>query len=101
MGIVQEFKDFLNEYKVVGLAVAFIMGAAATTLVQSLVNDLIMPIVGVAIPGGDWRTAVFALGPVQLKWGSFLGALINFVIIAFVIFMIAKIVLKEEKVGKK
>lgn len=101
MGILQEFKDFLNEYKIVGLAVAFIMGAAATSLVQSLVNDLIMPIVGAVIPGGDWKTATFALGPVLLKWGSFLGALINFAIIALVVFAIAKMVLKEEKVAKK
>ncbi len=101
MGIVQEFKDFLNEYKIVGLAVAFIMGAAATALVQSLVNDIIMPVVGVAIPGGDWKTAVLTVGAIQLKWGSFLGALINFLILAFVVFMISKTVLKEEKVAKK
>lgn len=100
MGVIQEFKDFLNQYKVIGLAVAFIMGAAAISLVQSLVNDLIMPIVGAIIPGGDWKTATLALGPVLLKWGSFLSALINFLIIAFVVFMIAKLVLREEKVKK-
>ncbi len=101
MGVIQEFKEFLNEYKVVGLAVAFIMGVAATALIQSLVNDIIMPIIGALIPGGDWKTATFAIGPVLLKWGSFLGAVINFVIIAIVVFMIAKMVLKEEKVAKK
>jgi len=55
MSIIKEFKEFLKEYKVVGLAVAFIMGAAATNLVQSLVNDIIMPVVGVFIPEGDWK----------------------------------------------
>jgi len=101
MGFISEFKDFLNEYKVMGLAVAFIMGAAVTALVQSLVNDIIMPFIGVFIQGGEWATATFALGPVIIKWGSFVAALINFIIIALVVFMIAKVVLKEEKVSKK
>lgn len=101
MGIVQEFKDFLNEYKVVGLAVAFIMGAAVTTLVKSLVDNIIMPFVAVVLPGGDWKTAVLELGPVKLGAGAFVGELLNFLIIAFVVFMIAKVVLREEKVTKK
>lgn len=101
MGIIKEFKEFLKEYKVMPLAIAFIMGVAITALVQSLVNDIVMPVVTPFISGGEWETATFAIGPIVLKWGSFLSALINFVIIAFVIFMIAKIVLKEEKVKKK
>jgi large conductance mechanosensitive channel len=101
MGIVSEFKEFLNEYKVVGLAVAFIMGAAVTALVKSLVDSIIMPIVGVVLPSGDWQTAVLEVGPAKLAVGAFLAAFLNFVIIAFVVFMIAKMVLKEEKVTKK
>lgn len=101
MSIISEFKDFLNEYKVVGLAVAFIMGTAATGLVKSLVDEIIMPLITPFIPGGSWQTARFALGPISLGWGPFLAALINFVILAFVVFMIAKMVLKEEKVTKK
>lgn len=101
MRVIGEFKEFLDEYKVAGLAVAFIMGAAVVALVQSLVNDIIMPIVGFAIPNGAWQTATLDIGPVIIKWGSFLGALINFVIIAAVVFFIAKMVLKEEKVAKK
>ncbi len=102
MGIIAEFKQFLDEYKVMGLAIAFIIGAALTTLVQSLVNDMIMPIVSPVLSAtGDWKASVFQIGPVKLAWGSFLGALINFVIIAFVVFMIAKLILKEAKVAKK
>lgn len=101
MGVAQEFKEFLTEYKVIGLAVAFIMGAAITTLVQSLVNNIIMPIVGVVIPGGGWQTAVLMVGPIAIGWGAFLAALLNFIIIALVVFLIAKAVLKEEKVTKK
>lgn len=101
MKIMHEFKDFLMEYKVIGLAVAFIMGVAATNLVQSLVNNIIMPLVTPFIPGGDWQSATLVLGPIVLKWGAFLAALINFVILAFVVFMIVKMVMKEEKVTKK
>lgn len=101
VGVVSEFRTFLEEYKVVGLAIAFIMGAAITTLVQSLVNNIIMPIITPFIPGGGWQEATLSLGPVVMNWGAFLGALLNFVILAFVVFMIAKWVLKEDKVNKK
>lgn len=99
--LMKEFKEFLNEYKVMGLAVAFIIGVAATALVQSLVNNVIMPIITPFIPGGAWQEAKFALGPIVISWGAFLGALINFIVVAFVVFMIAKMVMKEEKVSKK
>jgi len=99
--LLQEFKDFLNEYKVVGLAVAFIMGAAVTTLVKSLVDNLIMPVVGVFLPDGEWKAAIVEAGPVKLGAGAFLGEFLNFVIIAFVVFLIAKMIMKEEKVTKK
>ncbi|MBD3155219.1 MAG: large conductance mechanosensitive channel protein MscL [Candidatus Aenigmarchaeota archaeon] len=101
MGLVKEFMDFLKEYNTISLAIAFIIGAALTTLVQSLVNDVVMPFVTPLIPGGEWQEATLALGPIMIKWGSFLSSLINFVIIAFVVFVIAKKVLKEEKVKKK
>jgi large conductance mechanosensitive channel len=101
MRILKEFQEFLKEYKVIGLAVAFIMGAAATTLVQSIVNNVIMPLITPFIPKGSWETATFSIGPIVIGWGAFLGALINFIIIAFVVFMIAKIVIREEKVSKK
>ena len=93
--------EFLKEYKVIGLAIAFIIGGATTVLVQSLVNDVIMPVITPFIPGGGWKTATLSLGPVVVKWGSFLSAFINFVVIAIVVFVLAKIVLKEDKVSKK
>ena len=101
MGFVHEFKDFLTEYKVIGLAIAFIMGAAITDLVKSLVGNVIMPVLTFFIPGGGWQTATFALGPIVISWGAFLSALINFLIIALVVFWIAKAIMKEEKVSKK
>lgn len=101
MSLMSEFKEFLDEYKIIGLAIAFIIGVAATTLIQSLVNNVIMPIITPFIPGGAWQTATFNMGPIVIGWGAFLGACINFTIIALVVFLVAKKVLKEEKVTKK
>ena len=100
-GFFHEFREFLQEYKIVGLAIAFIIGVAATALIQSLVNNVVMPIITPFIPGGAWQTATFHMGPIVIGWGAFLGALINFVIIALVVFLIAKKILREEKVTKK
>jgi len=69
-----------------GLAVAFIMGIYLGALVKALVDDLIMPIVTLAIPGIEWETIV--AGPFRV--GHFIGALITFLIIAFVIFILVK-----------
>ncbi len=101
MKVIKEFKEFLIEYKIMPLAIAFIIGVAATALVQSIVNNLIMPIITPFIPGGAWQTATFNIGPIVIGWGALLGAIINFIIIAFVVFLIAKYALKEEKVTKK
>jgi len=101
VGLVQEFKDFLTEYKVMGLAVAFVIGVAITALVGSLVNNIIMPVVAVLLPGGDWQTMVLALGPINFGVGAFTAALINFLIIAIVVFFLAKFVMGESKVTKK
>ena len=99
--LTREFKEFLNEYKVIGLAIAFIIGVAITALITSLVNNIIMPIITPFIPGGAWQTATVRLGPIVLGLGAFGGALLNFIIIALVVFMIAKMVLKEDKVVKR
>ena len=96
---VKEFLAFLKEYKIVGVAMAFIMATASTVVVKSLVDNLIMPIVTPFVP--DWREAVLNMGPIALKWGAFVADLINFIILALVVFLIAKVILKEEKVAKK
>lgn len=86
----QEFMDFLNKYGVIGLAVAFIIGGAAGKLVTALVNDLLMPIVGVFIPGGEWRTAVTEILGIRFLLGDFLGALVDFIIIALIVFLLMR-----------
>lgn len=85
-GFLQEFKYFLEQYKVIGLAVAFILGIYLGNLVQALTNDLIMPIIDLIMPGVAWQNIV--IGPFLI--GSFIGAVITFVIIAVVIFIMVK-----------
>jgi len=104
MGIISEFKAFLDEYKIMGLAIAFIIGAALTALVTSLVSDMIMPLISpvLSATGSDWKNASLDLGSkVSVKYGSFLGQLVNFLIIAFVVFLMAKYIMGEKKVTKK
>ena len=102
MGAIREFKEFLKEYKVIGLAIAVIMALAANTLVKSLVDNIVMPLITPFIPGGAWQTAVWNFWVWSgIGWGAFLSALIQFIILAWVIFLIAKFMLKEDKVSKK
>jgi large conductance mechanosensitive channel len=89
-GFVKEFKQFIEQYKVMGLAVAFILGIYLGVLVQALVNDLVMPIIDLFTPGAKWQS--LNLGPFQV--GAFLGALVTFLIIALVIFLLVKLTSK-------
>lgn len=90
-GLWNEFKTFIKNYKVMGLAVAFIMGLYLGALVQALVADLIMPIIGLAIPGLDnLATIEFNVGNQSFLVGHFMVAVITFVIVAFVIFLVVK-----------
>jgi large conductance mechanosensitive channel len=94
-GLWSEFKAFLESYKVLGLAVAFIMGVYLGALVQSLVKDLLLPAIGLAIPGlADLSTYTVPAGNQVFGVGSFLVALITFIIVAFVIFIIVKVTKK-------
>ncbi len=86
----EEFMDFLNKYGVLGLAIGFIIGGAAGALVSALVGDILMPIITLFLPGGDWRQASIAIGTQAIKYGDFFGVLINFIIIALVVFILAR-----------
>jgi len=91
-GIRAEFMDFLSKYKVMGLAVAFILGLYLGALVQAMVSDLIMPMIGLAIPGmADLATLEAPILNQIFKVGHFVAAVITFIIVAFVIFIIVKI----------
>lgn len=96
----REFITFLQEYRVVGLAVGFVMGVASTGLIKSMVDNIIMPLVTPFVPSGAWRTATISIGPIVIKWGAFVAEIINFSLIALIVFIIAKNVIREEKQQK-
>jgi large conductance mechanosensitive channel len=97
--MLREFKEFAMRGNVIDLAVGIIIGAAFGKIVNSLVNDIVMPLVNPVIPGGDWKT--IEVGP-GIKLGSFLGTLIDFLIIAFAVFLIVKTInsLKKKEEAK-
>jgi len=94
-GMWNEFVDFVSKYRVMGLAVAFILGLYLGGVVQALVKDLIMPVIGLAFPGlGNLATYSFAVGSQLFGVGDFLVAVITFIIVAFVIFILVKVTKK-------
>jgi large conductance mechanosensitive channel len=90
-GLWNEFKDFLSKYKIFGLAVAFILGLYLGQLVQALVTDLLLPVIGLVIPGMS-NLSTYTTGPFTV--GHFLAALITFIIVAFIVFIAVKVVKK-------
>ena len=106
-----EFKEFINKGNVLGLAVGVIIGGAFSTITTSLTNDIIMPIVSIFLGGVDFSSMNVALPtfydlaedavPNTLNYGSFLSAVINFLILALVVFCIMKAVNKVMDSAKK
>ncbi len=91
-GLWNEFKDFLSKYKILGLAVAFVLGLYLGAVVQALVKDFVMPLIGLAIPGlSNLATFSATLMSQVFGIGDFLVALITFIIVALIVFLIVKI----------
>jgi large conductance mechanosensitive channel len=91
-----EFKEFLLKQNALALAVGVIIGAALGRVVSGVVEDLIMPIVGLVLPGGDWRSAQVVLsGNNAIKYGDLVGRFIDFSIVAFVVFLMVKMLLEK------
>ncbi|EEX16420.1 large conductance mechanosensitive channel protein [Citreicella sp. SE45] len=113
--MIQEFKDFIAKGNVMDMAVGIIIGAAFTAIVQSLVNDMINPIVGLFTGGIDFTNlfwvygdgsyasleAAREAGATVFAYGAFLTAVINFFIIAFVVFMLVKTVNRVKSAAEK
>jgi large conductance mechanosensitive channel len=93
---VSDFRKFLLKQNIVSLAIAVVVGAALQVLVKAFVDSFIMPIVGAVTPGGEWQRMTIAIGPVQFGTGSFLAALLNFLIIGFVAWRLTKMFVKED-----
>ena len=107
----QEFKEFINKGNVLGLAVGVIIGGAFSTITTSLTNDVIMPIVSIFLGGVDFSTmsvqlpSIFPVAadaePNMLNYGNFISAVINFIILAFVVFCIVRAVNTAMEKAKK
>lgn len=97
--MLKEFRDFLNRGSVIDLAVAVVIGGAFGAIITSLVNDLIMPLIGIIIGGINFTGLILTVGTAELKYGNFLQALVNFLIIAFVVFQVVRAYnkLREKK----
>jgi large conductance mechanosensitive channel len=100
--MIKGFREFLTKNSVLALAIGFIMGAATGKVVSSLVADIIMPVISLVLPGGEWRAWKYVLtqapdGKVvnAISYGNFFGNVVDFVVIALVVYMITKALIKE------
>lgn len=102
--LIKEFKEFINKGNVVDLAVGVIIGTAFSKIVTSLVNDMLMPLIGVIIGGLDFTSLSIKIKDANIMYGSFIQNIIDFLIIAFCVFMfvkfINKITIKKEEPKK-
>ena len=101
--IIKEFKEFINKGSVIDLAVGIIIGGAFTSIVNSLVNDVVMPVISMIIGGFDFTNLKFTIPayikgiePATINYGNFVQATINFLIIGFVIFLIVRFINKAK-----
>lgn len=97
----KEFLDFLKNYGVIGLAIAVVIGGKVNELVSSVVNDVLMPLIFQPALQAANIDDIRKLSYNGILYGKALGTLVDFLIVALVVFLFAKFVLKEEKVAKK
>ncbi|MDD3266932.1 MAG: MscL family protein [Burkholderiales bacterium] len=96
------FIQFIKEQGVVGLAIGFILGGSISKIVGSLVNDIINPIVGVFLGNSkDLASAYIEIAGAKIMWGSFVNNAIDFFILAFIIYIIAKLLKLDQIISKK
>ncbi|MGI0003918.1 MAG: large conductance mechanosensitive channel protein MscL [Candidatus Nitrosotenuis sp.] len=101
-GLTQEFVKFLQTFGVIGLAIAFVIGAASSKLVSAFVTDLINPLIGLALQDvGDLKKLSFTVAKSTFSYGDFIANMIDFLIIAFVVFMLYKQLSKFKLIEDK
>ena len=88
--MIKEFRDFLTKGNVVDLAVAVIIGGAFGAIINSFVNDLVMPLIGILLGGLDFSSLSLQVGNAVILYGNFIQAIVNFLIIGFVLFLVVK-----------
>lgn len=98
---ISEFKEFAMKGNMLDLAVGVIVGGAFGTVVNSIVNDIFMPIIGVIIGGRDFSKLSINFGDSQIKYGLFIQNLVNFLVIAFCLFVVIKFINRLKKYGAK
>jgi large conductance mechanosensitive channel len=86
----QEFFDFLKVFGIIGLAIAFVIGQAASKLVTALVVDIITPFIGLFLPAGDLTKMIFTVSKSHFLWGDLVANIIDFLVIAFIVFLAYK-----------
>jgi large conductance mechanosensitive channel len=101
--MIKEFRAFITRGNVIDLAVAVIIGAAFTAIVKSLVDDIIMPLIGIVLGGVDFTALVIQVGAATITYGNFIQAIINFVLIALVVFLLVRSInrMQERMVEEK
>ena len=99
--MLKEFQKFINRGNVLDLATAVIIGAAFTAIVNSLVNDIIMPLIGILLNGLDFTSLALIVGEASLTYGNFIQAVINFLLIAFVVFLLVRGITRLETTFNK
>ncbi len=95
--MLKEFRDFAMRGNVIDLAVGVIIGGAFGKIVGSLVNDILMPLIGLVLGGINFSEQAIQIGEASVRWGAFVQAIIDFIIIAFVIFLIVKAANRAKK----
>jgi large conductance mechanosensitive channel len=88
--MLREFRDFVMRGNVLDLAIAVILGAAFGAIITSMVNDILMPLIGIVMGGVDFTTLTYQVGDAVVAYGKFIQAIINFLIIAFTLFLIIR-----------
>lgn len=103
--LMDEFIAFLRTFGIIGLAIAFVIGAAASKLVTSFVTDIITPIVGLALPSGDLKTLSYNVTnsvtgvTSKFSYGDLIANIIDFLIIAFIVFLMYKLLSRSKILG--
>ena len=99
--MMNEFKDFISRGNVIDLAVGVIIGGAFGTIVSSLVDDILMPIIGVILGGVDFSNLSIKVEDATVKYGMFIQNVIDFLIVAFCVFLLVKFVNKLSEITEK
>ncbi len=97
MSMIQEFKEFAMKGSLIEMAVGIIIGAAVSKMVSTLVENILMPIIGVFMGGVNFSDLSFTVGDAAIGYGAFIQSMIDFLIVAFVIFMILKAITRMKK----